>query len=176
MSLRQVIYAECVSESFVARVLEICGRLAIDPDWLMAIMHFESAGSFSPTMRNRAGSGAIGLIQFLPSTARELGTSIAGLAAMSADDQLHYVEKYFTPYKGRMRTIEDAYMAVLYPKAIGWSGARCIFYRGMKAYEMNCGLDFDHDGKISKAHAAAPVVRALVEGRRAMASTRAGGL
>lgn len=48
---------------------------------------------------NAPGSGAIGLIQFMPSTAKGLGTSTSALKQMTAVDQLAYVEKYFAPYK-----------------------------------------------------------------------------
>ena len=41
--------------------------------------------------------GATGLIQFLPSTARGLGTTTDALAGMSSVEQLNYVEKYFDP-------------------------------------------------------------------------------
>lgn len=41
----------------------------------MAAMAFESGETFSPSIKNAAGSGAVGLIQFMPSTAKALGTS-----------------------------------------------------------------------------------------------------
>jgi hypothetical protein len=74
--------------------------------YLMAIMSFESDG-FNPAARNEL-SGATGLIQFMPSTAKELGTATDALARMSAEDQLDYVAAYFAPFKGRLNTLEDA--------------------------------------------------------------------
>lgn len=47
---------------------------------------------------NRA-SGATGLIQFMPSTAKQLGTTTDKLAAMTEVDQLDYVAKYFVSQK-----------------------------------------------------------------------------
>ena len=38
----------------------------------MAVMSFETGGTFDPGIRNAAGSGATGLIQFMPSTAAGL--------------------------------------------------------------------------------------------------------
>ena len=45
---------------------------------------------------NAAGSGATGLIQFMPNTAEGLGTSTGELAGMSRARQMHYVEKYLS--------------------------------------------------------------------------------
>lgn len=59
-----------VSAPFRVRIVEIGHNLGVDPDFLMACMAFESGGTFSPSIKNAAGSGAIGLIQFMPSTAQ----------------------------------------------------------------------------------------------------------
>jgi hypothetical protein len=59
----------------------------------MAAMAFETGGSFSPAVPNKAGSGAVGLIQFMPSTAKGLGTSTEALKKMSAVQQLDFVKK-----------------------------------------------------------------------------------
>ena len=37
---------------FVNKVKEIAPRVGLDPNWLMAIMEFESAGTFSPSITN----------------------------------------------------------------------------------------------------------------------------
>ena len=52
----------------------MAGRLGISEADLMAVMSFETGGTFNPGIRNAAGSGATGLIQFMPSTAAGLGT------------------------------------------------------------------------------------------------------
>jgi hypothetical protein len=146
-----------VSPGFKRKVLEITARLEISADLLMSCMAFESGESFSPSIRNAAGSGAVGLIQFMPSTAKALQTSAADLAAMTAERQLDYVERYFRPYKGRIRTIEDIYMTILYPRAIGKDADFVLFTKGTKAYSQNKGLDADTDGQVSKYEAAAAV-------------------
>src|SRR3546814_21044933 len=73
----------------------MAARLGTKPEYLMAVMSFETGGSFSPAQANNAGSGATGLIQFMPNTAAGLGTSAAALAQMSPVEQLQYVEPYF---------------------------------------------------------------------------------
>ena len=40
---------------------------------------------------------------------------------MTPEQQLDYVERYLEPYKGKIGTLKDLYMAVLYPAAIGKS-------------------------------------------------------
>src|SRR5690606_7347779 len=84
-----------VTEAFLRGVEEMAGRLGTRPEYILAVMSFETGGSFSPGVRNGVGSGATGLIQFMPTTARELGTSTDALARMSAVEQLEYVERYF---------------------------------------------------------------------------------
>lgn len=146
-----------VSPGFKRKVLEITARLDISPDFLMSCMAFESGETFSPSILNAAGSGAVGLIQFMPSTAKSLHTSTTALAAMSAESQLDYVERYFRPYKGRIRTIEDIYMTILFPRAIGRNAEYVLFTEGTKAYKQNKGLDADEDRHVSKYEAAAAV-------------------
>lgn len=90
-----------VSQTFKERVIWIAQDLGFDPNWLMDCMAFESGESFSPSVRNGAGSGATGLIQFMPSTARALGTTTDRLAAMTAEDQLNFVCTLRRPDLGR---------------------------------------------------------------------------
>ena len=131
---------ENTSAAFRAKVIDIARRLEMDPNHLMLIMSFESAASFSPSKRNPK-SGATGLIQFLPSTARAMGTTVERLAAMTAEDQLDVVERYFQRYAGRLKTLQDAYMVVLWPAAVGKGLDHVLWRKGSKEYEQNSGLD-----------------------------------
>src|SRR5690606_5614898 len=83
-----------VTQAFIDKVEAISARIGTKPEYLMAVMSFESAQTFSPDVVNRL-SGATGLIQFIPPTAQGLGTSTYALSQMSAIEQLDYVEKYF---------------------------------------------------------------------------------
>jgi hypothetical protein len=96
-----------VSGAFKTGVGSIAKTLELNPDFLMAAMAFETGETFSPSITNAAGSGAAGLIQFTPGTAKALGTTTAALATMTAEAQLEYVGKYFLPKRGRLWTIED---------------------------------------------------------------------
>ena len=104
-------------DDFVIKVREVSNRLGIDPNWLMAIMYTESARTFSPSIQNSIG--ATGLIQFMPSTARGLGTTTTELKNMSAVEQLDWVEKYLNVYKNKLKSYVDTYFAIFFPLAIG---------------------------------------------------------
>ncbi len=152
-----------VSPAFRAKVRKIAAGLGCEPNYLMACMAFESGETFSPKVLNAAGSGAVGLIQFMPSTAKGLGTTSAALAAMTAEDQLEFVEKYF---KGQppVRTLEDVYMAILWPRAVGKPNGYVLFAAPSVQYHLNRGLDRDRDGAVTKAEAAAAVGAKLAKG------------
>jgi hypothetical protein len=157
-----------VSPAFRVRLLELSGNLQVKPDFLMACIAFESGESFSPSVLNGAGSGAVGLIQFMPSTAQAIGTTTTQLAAMSAVKQLDFVEKYFLPKKGKLKSLEDVYMAILWPAAIGKPLDFVLFSKAdaahPKRYIQNAGLDFNKDGEITKAEASAKVAQKLTKG------------
>ncbi|WP_035277965.1 transglycosylase SLT domain-containing protein, partial [Desulforegula conservatrix] len=157
-----------VSPEFRVKVKEIAERLETDPNWLMAAMAFETAETFSPSIQNAAGSGAVGLIQFMPATARSLGTTTDFLGRMQPEEQLYYVGSYLKPYKGRLKTLEDVYMAILWPAAIGKPLNHVLFKKddpkAPKRYLQNKGLDFNKDGVITKAEAAEKVLRKLQTG------------
>jgi len=154
-----------VGPEFRSYVRAVSARLGINPDWLMACMAFETGRTFSPTIRNAAGSGAIGLIQFMPSTAAALGTSVEALAEMSPVQQLVFVEAYFRPNKGRLHSLGDVYMAILWPGGIGKADEFPLFRENdpqhPKRYLQNRGLDWNDDGVITKAEACAGPAKEL---------------
>lgn len=120
-------------------------------DYLMAIIAFESGGTFDPAKQNNAGAHYFGLIQFGDAAAADLGTTVDELVKMSQLQQLQYVFKYFDMRMRQkpLRHLEDFYMSVFYPAAIGSSADTVIFSNGVKGYTQNNGLDVDHDGKIT---------------------------
>ena len=102
--------------AFAQKVKAISVLLKIEPNWLMAVMWHES--KLNSKVQNPFGS-ATGLIQFLSTTAKGLGTTIEGLKTMSNVQQLEYVYKYLKPYAGRMTDLTETYLAVFYPQAMG---------------------------------------------------------
>jgi hypothetical protein len=164
LSTGKIAWGAKVSAAFKVKVIEIAGDVGVDPNFLMAAMAFESVETFSPSIKN-SSSGATGLIQFMPNTAAALGTTTAALAAMTAEDQLDYVERYFYQYKNRLQTIEDVYMAILWPAAIGLPNSHVLFSKPSVFYQQNSGLDPSHLGFVTKEMAAARVKAKLKKGQ-----------
>jgi len=149
---------------FELKLRVVAKRIGANPAHLAACIAFETGYTFDPAKKNAAGSSGTGLIQFMRATAIGIGTTVEALAAMTAVEQLVYVEKYFRPYAGRLSTIEDLYMAILYPKAVGKPLHYVLFREGTQAYRMNSGLDRNGDGYVTKFEAADAVRRAYVRG------------
>lgn len=153
-----------VTPEFISKVEAMAERLGTRPEYLMAVMSFETGGSFSPAQRNNAGGSATGLIQFMPGTATELGTSTAALARMSAVDQLDYVERYFNNRsdRGDLNTLEGVYTTVLYGSPRPDPNSM-LFTQGTRAYGANAPLDTNHDGRITAGEATS-FVRGRING------------
>ena len=134
-------------EAFTQKVKDICQNLAIDPDWLMLVMWFETARTFRADIVNPV-SGATGLVQFMPRTARSLGTTTEALKNMSNVEQLDYVKRYLSPYAGRMKNWLDVYLAVFYPVLIGKPDS-AVIDREIVA-KQNPVFDLNKDLKIHK--------------------------
>lgn len=160
---REIAWGSHVSPLFRERVWWIADNLDLNPDDLMGAIAFESGKTFSPSVKNAAGSGATGLIQFMPSTAIALGTSTTKLAQMTAENQLNFVYKYLKPYAGRLSSLEDIYMSILWPKAVGKPLDYALFTGGI-AYRQNAGLDNNKNGIVTKQEAAAKVRKVRDEG------------
>jgi len=114
-----MIYEEYIKSNkidFINKVKLICQKLLIQPDWLMLVMYAESG--LNPQAVN-ANGGATGLIQFMPSTAKGLGTTTKELYNMTNVQQLDYVFKYFAPYAGRIKNVHDLYLVTFFPVALG---------------------------------------------------------
>jgi Transglycosylase SLT domain len=99
-------------------------KLGVPPSWLRNLIQFESA--WKPDARNPY-TGARGLIQFMPSTARALGFDSADdLVAKYPDtvsQLLTPVLQYFQQPGNRppYPTEQSLYMTVFYPAARSWS-------------------------------------------------------
>jgi hypothetical protein len=102
----------------------------------------------------------------MPRTAGGLGTSSALLAAMTAEDQLDIVQKYFAPYAHKLHSLSDLYMAILWPVAVSKPDDFVLFSQNINpaVYRQNEGLDVNGDGKVTKSEAASKVQAMLTEG------------
>jgi hypothetical protein len=175
-----------VSTDFVKRVVKLANDLLMDSngsDYLMSCMAWESGETFSPSIKNGAGSGATGLIQAMGFVALayyytrkqidkmseeekkiKAKESLDKLAAMTAVEQLEFVSSYFMPYKGKIKTLSDVYMVILYPAAVGKPGDFKLFQKGGISYRQNIGLDINKDGGVTKDECTAKVYEKYVKG------------
>ncbi len=152
---RQLMKFRHLDQAFFDKTVRIAKRINCDPADLLALMHFESARTMSPSEPNKS-SGAMGLIQIMPETAIGLGTTVEKLERMSAVQQLDYVEKYLvnaktTSAKIPLGTKVDA--ATLYGIVIMPSRARghVLITPGSGAHRSNYkNLERDGDGVITK--------------------------
>ena len=101
--------------AFADKVNKISTALKVNPDWLMLVMHSESR--LNHKIVNPIG--ATGLIQFMPDTARGLGTTTQALREMTNVEQLDYVYKYFKPYAGKINSYFDLYLITFFPAGMG---------------------------------------------------------
>lgn len=148
-------WSKLVPEQFYRRVEEWCEKKGYFPNAasaLMSCMHFESAGTFSPTIRNKGGSNYYGLIQFGTAAAKDLGYTLPQVIAMSQMEQLELVFKYFEMWERRGKKItqlEDFYLCILYPAAVGKKADATLWVDGTTVYRQNSGFDKNRDGKIT---------------------------
>ena len=148
-----------LDKEFLNKVKQIAKRINCDYKDLLAVMHSESGLNSKAVNKN---GGATGLIQFLPSTARQLGTTTEALRNMTPIQQLDYVEKFFNMNKkafgvgNRKLTSGDLYTLVFMPAKIN---NEVITSKGSAAYKANKGLDANGDGMITKSELANRVMK-----------------
>lgn len=129
---------------FAEKVISISKDLNIDPRWLMIVMYNESG--LNPKAKNPL-STATGLIQFMESTAKVLGTTTANIYNMTNLQQLDLVKKYISSYAPLIKSVGDAYLAVFYPLALKKS-LNYIFPENV--VKVNRIFDLNKDGILTK--------------------------
>ena len=141
-----------LTDEFYSKVVQISKRLKCDPDELMGVMNSESGINHKAVNKK---SKATGLIQFMPDTARSLGTTTENLKKMTAIEQLDYVEKYLEKQKkaagfssDEQLSAGELYALVFLP---GRANRSILTSQGEKYYSWNKGLDRNKDGKITVA-------------------------
>mgnify|MGYP001583585524 CR=1 FL=1 len=139
---KRIVEAYPKAEPIIDLLLDAAAAVGAHPVWLANLIDFESARSWSPSKKNSV-SNAVGLIQFLPSTAADLldippdWTTKKGyprwkpenlkratemMAALDARRQMQFVRAFLRQWaryaKGPLDTKHKLYMAVYHPAAI----------------------------------------------------------
>ena len=141
---------------FIKKVTEISGKIGIEPDWLMAIMYFESGRTFKPSTGNSIG--CYGLIQFCPDrkgvsykTINGKKYQLSDIAKMDYSTQLDLVYEYYKNYTGKLKSYTDTYFVTFFPLAVGKPDDWIIQGGGLTAgqiYNSNPAFRSVKDGKL----------------------------
>lgn len=137
-------------ETFISKLYDISKKLQINPNWLLLVMWKES--KINPRAINKK-SNASGLIQFMPRTAKGLGTNVEKIQNMTGVQQLDYVYKFFKPYVGRIKSAQDLYMVTFFPAAMGKDDDFILQTKDLSAETVasqNKVVDLNHDNQITK--------------------------
>jgi len=137
--------------NFWIELQAVASRLQTQPAWLLNVMASESL--FNPAARNPLpGQTASGLLQFIEATARRMGTTTEAIRRMSPLDQLRLVERYLEPFKGRLNTLPDVYMAVFRGSIVEGGDEAVVVDSSKKprVYALNRSIDLDNDKRITK--------------------------
>jgi hypothetical protein len=130
-----------LSQSNINAIIEVSRKLRIaNPQWLSDLINFETAGTYDPKIKNFAGSSAKGLIQFMDSTAKDLGFSSSQQLVNQYPDfnsQLKgpvydYLKRY-SPYNREF----ELYMAVFFPAAMRYNADTSFSQIFQKVYGNN---------------------------------------
>lgn len=160
-TIARVTGIENLSGADLRALVDAANAIGTDPDFLATVIGFETAHTFDPAKKNAAGSGATGLIQFMPSTARSLGTTTDELARMSFAEQLGYVVRYFAGWGQSLTTLDKLYLAVFFPAAIYKAPDDVIATEGSAVYEQNRGFDSSGSGAIRRRDVTATIESVL---------------
>lgn len=136
--------------AFEHKVRQVSTDLDIPPEWLMAVMYSESR--FDASAVNLRGSGAVGLIQWMPATAADYSVSTHYLRQLDHIRQLDYVYEYLDRVRrkyGPYKSLTELYLAILFPKALNQDYCFTMYAKPTKAYVQNTGLDENKDGRVT---------------------------
>lgn len=133
---------------YIRLLMEYSERLKIDPTTLDFVIKHESS-------RNKLAvnkvSNAVGLIQFVGSTARGLGTDSYRIKKMSYKEQFDLVEKYLlnvkNQYNVNLNNPYTLYLAVFNPSWLNKLETSKLPDKFMRGNE---NLDMNKDGELSK--------------------------
>ena len=129
----------------------------LNVDSILPLIGYESGGD--PKIKNKEGSSARGLIQFLDSTAQQYtnpktGKKFTGseeFATLSRAEQAPFIIKYL---KDRGVTSDhdqgDMYVAIAGPAALKKEDSYEVYKKGTDEYRKNLGWDLDDDGVITR--------------------------
>jgi len=151
---------ERTSQAFRRALVAAAQEIGTEPDYLATVIAFESGGTFDSAIRNPL-SACVGLIQFCGNAAKQAAASDglamssqeaqSWLAAMTPEQQLRYVVRYFLSVSKGKRdlTLEQTYLLVFAPGYAFKDLGAVAYSAGTAAYTQNKPMDSDQDGRIT---------------------------
>ena len=152
----------------------------VRPEYLIPVLYFESAGTFSPSIANLAGAPFYGLAQTSAPKLAELGVTPAEFLAMSQGQQIRlaiapYFARAVRSY-GPIRSATRAYQANFEPATLARvrSLSQIVDHKGTRAYAANASaLDPLGHSAITLSDLALVMTRAAAAGPVKAATARA---
>lgn len=152
------LFTKLLTSDRQTKIVEVSNQLKINPNWLSAVMYFETGRTFNPKAKNQIGS--VGLIQFTRDKAGVDYKTIGGVKyplseiyKMSFNEQMDLVYQYLKPFKGKMNSFLDVYLAVFFPNAMNQSDEYVFQTKGLSASliaKQNPAFDTNKDGQIKR--------------------------
>lgn len=150
---------ENTTPEFRRKLARVAQAVGTDPDFLAAVISFETGGSFRADEASARSTG-VGLLQFTKIARDKLGVTRDALVSMSPVEQLDVVERYLRPYAGRVERLDDLYLAVIAPAFVGERDAQRVIYAAPSdEYDANKELDLGAKGGITVEDAVRSVRR-----------------
>lgn len=142
-----------LGSGFAAKCEQVAAKLGCDPNDLLGMMYSESGLNPNVVSYN----GAVGLIQFMPSTLKSNGYSQSQVANMTGVQQLDVVydilakSKSMAGFSSSDKLDGGSLYAICFLPAYAKNEILCSQSGSTSwAYGPNSGLDIDKDGNISK--------------------------
>ncbi len=111
------------NQAFNNKLIKVCDYLWVEKEYMIRLMWAESW--VNPKAVNSITHKAVWLIQFTVDS--WIWVPLEEIRTMSWLDQLNLVKQYFEPYKWKIKSYYDLYLATFYPVAI-WKDDDFIFW------------------------------------------------
>ena len=161
-------------KAFIDKVKSVASTINANYIDLLACMANETGATFDPGIVNSIG--ATGLIQFIPNTAKGLGTTTDALKDLSRVDQMDWVLKFFQSLglnkKAPTPKLQDLYLCIYWPAAVGKPDDFIVNAADSKQAQQNKGLQAA-DGSITCASVGAAAAKWLPQVQQALANAGA---
>ena len=158
-------------KDFISKVQSVSQSLNCNYMDLLCCMANETGATFDPGIVNSIG--ATGLIQFMPNTAKGLGTSTDMLKNLDRVTQMDWVQKYFNYMslnkKAPTPKLQDLYNCIFWPAAVGKPDNYIIAPAGSNVANQNKSLQAS-DGSITAASVGAAAAKWLPTVQQALAN------